>query len=46
MDIPADICNTLDLLAECDDAKLRYYAYRILTSKLERHGMRWEWFVS
>lgn len=46
MDIPEDICNTLDLLAQYDDPKLRYYAYRILTSKLERHGMRWEWFVS
>lgn len=45
MGIPGDIIDLLNLVERTADEKLRRMGYKLLSSKLDRYGFRWEWFV-
>ena len=44
LDIPEQVANCL-MLVNYTDKRIRYHAYNLLFSALERNGLRWEYFV-
>lgn len=45
IEIPSEIQKAMDLALYSVDAGVRKFAWKILSSALERHGLRWEYFV-
>lgn len=46
LEIPEDIQHLLSLISRIPEGtKQAAFAYRLLFSAIERHGMRWEYFI-
>ena len=45
IELPKDIQDVLDLAYFGKDETLRQYAWKLLSSKMDRYGLRWEYFV-
>lgn len=46
LDIPDDIQLILDIITRIpEDTQKAAFAYKLLFSKIERHGLRWDYFI-
>ena len=45
LELPPEVQKILDLAMMGQDVKARQYAWKLLSSILGRHGLRWEYFV-